>query len=254
LYQYNATAVYGKDRDTFIGKANELLEAIRIERDEVEARPIIFLCHSMGGLLVKQALINAHNNPKYTPIKAATSGLAFFATPHNGGDWKLVSLGTMASKIAMTAGFQKGDDVMEVLKSGSMFSDILEEHWRHQLLEYDIVSFWGGLDDVSFAIHGVKYRAFADFQKVVPRKSAHLGLPGSRENVVKLDADHRGVCKFGPSETDQDNLKLVRANIRDLYRVALKIGKGLALPSVVDERQATLEDNLSERWATLQGK
>ncbi|PMD15703.1 hypothetical protein NA56DRAFT_753751 [Hyaloscypha hepaticicola] len=34
LYEYNATAVYGKDKDTFIGKANELLEAIRIERDE----------------------------------------------------------------------------------------------------------------------------------------------------------------------------------------------------------------------------
>ena len=32
LYEYNATAVYGKDRDTFIGKASELLEAIRIER------------------------------------------------------------------------------------------------------------------------------------------------------------------------------------------------------------------------------
>ncbi|KAH7009229.1 uncharacterized protein B0I36DRAFT_437054 [Microdochium trichocladiopsis] len=32
LYEYNATAVYGKDRDTFVGKANELLEAIRIKR------------------------------------------------------------------------------------------------------------------------------------------------------------------------------------------------------------------------------
>jgi len=103
----------------------------------------------MGGLLVKQALINAHNNSKYTPIKAATSGLVFFATPHQGGDWKLVSLGKITSKIATTAGFQKGDDVLEVLKSGSMFSDIMNEHWRHQLLEYDIVSFWGGLDNVS---------------------------------------------------------------------------------------------------------
>ena len=32
LYEYNSTAVYGKDRDTFVGKANELLEAIIIER------------------------------------------------------------------------------------------------------------------------------------------------------------------------------------------------------------------------------
>jgi triacylglycerol esterase/lipase EstA (alpha/beta hydrolase family) len=86
LYEYNSTAAYGKDRDTFNGKANELLEAIRIERDEVESKPILLLGHSMGGLLIKQALITAHNNPKYTSIKDATTGLAFFATSHNGGD------------------------------------------------------------------------------------------------------------------------------------------------------------------------
>ncbi|KAH8910260.1 hypothetical protein BR93DRAFT_470807 [Coniochaeta sp. PMI_546] len=235
LYQYNATAAHGKDRDTFFGKANELLEAIRIERDEVESRPIIFLCHGVGGLLVKQALINAHNNPKYTPIKAATSGLAFFATPHDSEDWKLVSLGTMAAKIATTAGFQKGDDVMKVLKCGSMFADILQEHWRHQLLDYDIVSFWGAFDDV------------------VPKESARFGLPGSRENVVKLNADHRDICKFGSSETDQDNLKLVRGNIKDLYRSALKTGKAMALPSVVDEGETTLEDHLPQRFAALYG-
>jgi triacylglycerol esterase/lipase EstA (alpha/beta hydrolase family) len=149
LYEYNATAVYEKDKDTFIGKANELLEAIRIERDEVESRPILLLGHSLGGLLIKQALINAHNNPKYTPIKDATTGLAFFATPHHGGDWMLVSLGGVVAKIATAVGFQKGDNVLETLKNGSIFSEIIQEHWRHQLLKYDIISFWGALDQVS---------------------------------------------------------------------------------------------------------
>lgn len=148
LYEYNSTAVYGKDRDTFIGKANELLEAIRIERDDMESRPILLLGHSMGGLLIKQALINAHNNPKYTPIKDATTGLAFFATPHNGGDRMLVSLGGMVAKIATALGFQKGDDVLETLKSGSIFSEIMQQHWRHQLLKYDFISFWGAVDEV----------------------------------------------------------------------------------------------------------
>jgi triacylglycerol esterase/lipase EstA (alpha/beta hydrolase family) len=148
LYEYNSTAVYGKDRDTFIGKANELLEAIRIERDDMESRPILLLGHSMGGLLIKQALINAHNNPKYTPIKDATTGLAFFATPHNGGDRVLVSLGGMVAKIATALGFQKGDDVLETLKSGSIFSEIMQQHWRHQLLKYEFVSFWGAVDEV----------------------------------------------------------------------------------------------------------
>ncbi|KAH8591174.1 hypothetical protein B0O99DRAFT_744603 [Bisporella sp. PMI_857] len=203
LYQYSSTAVYGKDRDTFIGKANELLEAIRIERCDVESGPILFLGHSMGGLLIKQALINAHSNPKYTLIKDATTGLAFFATPHSGGDWLVVSLGGVAAKIATAIGFQKGDDVLETLKKGSIFSDIMREHWRHQLLKYNIVSFWGALDSI------------------VPVESARFGMPGDRENVVKLNADHSTVCKFGPSLADQDNFKLVQSNIRDLYRSAL---------------------------------
>ncbi len=103
----------------------------------------------MGGLLIKQALINAHNNVKYASIKDATTGLAFFATPHNGGDWKLVSLGSVAAKIATAVGFQQGDDVMETLKRGSIFSDIMQELFKQQLMNYDIISFWGALDSVS---------------------------------------------------------------------------------------------------------
>ncbi|KAI1500990.1 hypothetical protein F5X99DRAFT_219281 [Biscogniauxia marginata] len=145
LYEYNATAVYGGDRDSFSGRASEFLEEIRVERYGIESRPIIFIGHSMGGLLIKQALINARHNPKYTPIKDATSGLAFFATPHKGGNQALVSLGAITTKIASLAGFHTGHDLLETLKSGSIFSDIMHEHWRHQLLHYDIISFWGAL-------------------------------------------------------------------------------------------------------------
>jgi triacylglycerol esterase/lipase EstA (alpha/beta hydrolase family) len=151
LYEYNSTAVYGKDRSTFIDKANEFLEAIRTKRGDVEDRPLLLLGHSLGGLLIKQALINAHNNPKYTQIMNATKGLAFFATPHGGVNETLVQLGGVVAKIAINLGFQNGDDVLETLKAGSIFTDIMHEHWRHQLLKYDIVSFWGALDDVSAA-------------------------------------------------------------------------------------------------------
>jgi triacylglycerol esterase/lipase EstA (alpha/beta hydrolase family) len=148
IYEYNATAVYGKDKSTFVDKSNELLEALRAERDD-EERPILFLAHSMGGLLVKQALINAGMNPKYRMIKDMTKGIAFFATPHHGGDMTLVGLGSIATRIARSAGLQQGDDVLETLKSGSIFSDVIHEHWRHQMVEYNIISFWGALDTVS---------------------------------------------------------------------------------------------------------
>ena len=73
-------------------------------------------------------------------------------TLYNGGDSVRVGLGCVAVNIATTLGFQKGDDLLEVLRKGSMFSENMQEQWRHQLLEYDIVSFWGTLDHVSRAL------------------------------------------------------------------------------------------------------
>ncbi|KAK8035434.1 P-loop containing nucleoside triphosphate hydrolase protein [Apiospora rasikravindrae] len=205
LYEYNATLVYGKDRGTFIDKASELLEAIAVKRRSAnETRPIIFLCHSMGGLLVGQALINAHNNPHYTSIKDATSGLVFFATPQRGGESKLVGLGSIVSNIAKTMNWQKGSGVMEVLKDGNLFSEVLQEHRRHQFPQYDIVSFWGAFDDV------------------VPPDSSRLSLSGDNENIVKLNADHSKVCKFGLDQDGRDNLETVQHNINEVYVKALK--------------------------------
>ena len=107
----------------------------------------------MGGLLIKQALINANNNPRYAQIKSSTTGLAFFATPHGGGNKVLVSIGGIVAKVAISMGFQKGDNVLETLKDGNIFSDIMAEHFRHQLLSYKIVSFWGVRDSVSCLEH-----------------------------------------------------------------------------------------------------
>jgi len=61
----------------------------------------------------------------------------------------LVGLGKVTANIALSLGFQKGQNVFDVLSAGSIFSDILQEHWRHQLLSYHIISFWGSEDEVS---------------------------------------------------------------------------------------------------------
>ncbi|KAL2689915.1 hypothetical protein Neosp_003979 [[Neocosmospora] mangrovei] len=222
LYEYNSTAVYGKDRTTFIDKVNAFLESMRIDRRKAPRRPLLLLGHSLGGLLIKQALINAHNNEKYEDIKLATQGLAFFATPHDGGKQSLVNIGQIAAKIALNLGFQKGDNILETLKEGSMFSDLMHEHWKQRLLEYPIVSFWGALDTLSEV-------SLIPIQ-VVPRESTSFGLPGKHENVVSLQASHGGVCKFGASQQDRDNFKLVQANIHDLYDSAIANGELVAVP------------------------
>lgn len=82
--------------------------------------------------------------------------------------------------------------------------------------------------------------------------SARLGMPGDRENVVKLTADHSTVCKFGSSQDDRDNLELVQSNIGDLYDAALKKSESLPPLTLVKMLQESRWDS-DEVDATLQG-
>ena len=72
---------------------------------------------------------------------------------------------------------------------------------------------------------------------------------------MKLNTDHKGVCKFGESQMDRDNLKLVRSNIRDIYRNTLKNRELKAIPSVIGREGGTItdEDMLRARFINLRG-
>ena len=74
------------------GNAKLLLEALVAERQDV-ARPLIFVTHSLGGLLCKQALLMAHNRPEYKSIFDAYAGIVFIGTPHKGS--KQAKLGNL---------------------------------------------------------------------------------------------------------------------------------------------------------------
>jgi hypothetical protein len=63
--------------------------------------------------------------------------LAFFATPHHGGNSTLVSLGKVAAKVATAVGFQKGNDVLEMLKDdGSILLGICAPISPRGFLDY----------------------------------------------------------------------------------------------------------------------
>jgi pimeloyl-ACP methyl ester carboxylesterase len=47
-------------------------------------RPIVFVTHSLGGIIVKEALRIAEHNDQYGPILQMTRGIIFLATPHCG--------------------------------------------------------------------------------------------------------------------------------------------------------------------------
>ncbi|HUI80782.1 MAG TPA: hypothetical protein VLY24_22810 [Bryobacteraceae bacterium] len=63
-------------------QAKNILDCLMNEN--LGVRPIIYICHSLGGILVKQALRVAQVTSQFRRIYDATRSVAFIATPHTG--------------------------------------------------------------------------------------------------------------------------------------------------------------------------
>lgn len=79
-------------------------------------RDLVFVCHSLGGLVIKQVLqiSEVRRDPRLKPISPATRGIVFLATPHSGSNVAVVAkfLG-IASKA--TAGLTTDDPWLRLL-------------------------------------------------------------------------------------------------------------------------------------------
>lgn len=75
LYEH-PEAAGGTTLSTLADALLEDLEALR--RQESAERPLLFVCHSIGGIIAKIALIKAGNDPKYRSILRDCYGVAFF--------------------------------------------------------------------------------------------------------------------------------------------------------------------------------
>ncbi|KAI1152399.1 hypothetical protein F4825DRAFT_450489 [Nemania diffusa] len=88
-YGYSSQIVSVKHltQRTLYSQSKILLSALKRFRQDVRAtgRPIIFIAHSLGGLIVKSALIYADKDDHiFNDIRICTAGVVFFGTPHQG--------------------------------------------------------------------------------------------------------------------------------------------------------------------------
>ncbi|KAK2016906.1 hypothetical protein LZ32DRAFT_523852 [Colletotrichum eremochloae] len=88
LYGYDTTLPGSLSKQSLANLGRNLVERIIAfrERDETYHRPIVFIGHSLGGLLIKEALIYAHRNriASYQQFLHTCYGLCFFGVPHLG--------------------------------------------------------------------------------------------------------------------------------------------------------------------------
>lgn len=141
LFAYNSSILANASNAPVHGHANTLLNRLHHKRrQEAERhRPIIFISHSLGGLLVKQALVEAKINPLYACIKASTYGLVFFATPHSGGN--RAGVADSAAKLCSALTGQAKNSLLETLEKASLLNEISKDHFRPQIGDYEVLTF-----------------------------------------------------------------------------------------------------------------
>ncbi|KAI1175692.1 hypothetical protein F4777DRAFT_320888 [Nemania sp. FL0916] len=103
---------------------------------ECEGRPIVFLGHCLGGLIFRQAMRFAQDNPLWWPIASNTKSLMFFGTPHGGADtegWLRVAKGYN--------GYGRGAQMIKVLANNTRDLLEIEEDYRRLVSKYTIVNF-----------------------------------------------------------------------------------------------------------------
>ena len=111
-------------------KALDLLNRLSAKRnDDTPKWPIVFICHSLGGIVVKKALILAHERssyPEFDDILANTKAIAFLAVPHKGsgsawwGDFAANALKGASIGLSTNSAL-----VADLRKNSSALTDIL---------------------------------------------------------------------------------------------------------------------------------
>ena len=102
--------------------AGDFLVSLEAERRLESSRPLLFIAHSLGGIVVKEALrrsrgFETHQN-RLGSIYESTSGIIFFGTPHGGADPR-GPLQHIAEKAIRAAGFTVNEQIVNTLLPSS---------------------------------------------------------------------------------------------------------------------------------------
>lgn len=182
---------------------NSFLRAVGRARIGCRQRPIVFVAHSLGGLVVKQALIEARKQtyePDLRDIYSSTHAIIFFGTPHRGSD--LASWSLLLSDIAEAAQLDTNNAILRDLDptSGSSkleemrldFDDILRD--SHRSKDLQVYSFQEEEGMTGIKMFGNKVR--------------------SRSRIPGAPRDVNAMRQSQPSSTQSQHIQVISVRVR----------------------------------------
>ncbi|KFY31766.1 hypothetical protein V493_00848 [Pseudogymnoascus sp. VKM F-4281 (FW-2241)] len=184
IYGYNSKlSTHGID--TIMDYGRGLIEELKKARntEELRKRPLFFIAHSFGGIILAHCLIKAvqadeDDHPTIASLYRATYGMLLFGIPHKG----LVV--DDIQKMVAGQGNHPRSALLEQIRSKS------------DLLAFQLDDFRNLIRDRKVDSESRRWRRTGDFVTAVDADSALLHLPPSIEDKIPLDADHSMMVKF----------------------------------------------------------
>ena len=202
-------------QNTIHQHAGDLLSDLADMRNG-DATPIIFVAHSLGGIIVKDALNQSRSvvGSRLKSIIPTVRAVCFLGTPHRGS--KAATLGKIAYRITTVATKRPNTQLLQGLEKNSETLDRIADDFTQTLLEYNIQLY-------SFREEKETRRYLLFNVMVVDAFSAKIGH--AKEEVGSIPASHSAMSKF---RSRQDvGFKRVSAQLRRWIAEITKTDDGM---------------------------
>lgn len=140
LFSYNSNVGIQSSSAGVREQVENLLRNLLLERENQNARPIIFIAHSLGGIIVKEALVQAKLRDKYISLYNSTYGIAFFGTPHRG--CPLAGIGDIIVKVVGALLKNPSNTYMRALKKDDLYSSELHDNFQQLVENFKYLNFY----------------------------------------------------------------------------------------------------------------
>ncbi|ORY70348.1 uncharacterized protein BCR38DRAFT_471661 [Pseudomassariella vexata] len=220
LYGYDTTLLKNTSKASIEDLGQRLLESLIAFRtsDKTERRSVVFIGHSLGGLLIKEALLRAYWSPdvnkEHKLLYTICNGLLFFGVPNHGlRNEKLSSIISGQPNQALINSL-----VVDNESEPSPFLRRLSADFARCFKgQQRVISFYERKLSTTVEMHlDGKLRKSGPLALMVTKQSAtSTGLTAvPDEDNIPFDTDHSGLVKY--EDRGQDAYHIVKERLRTL--------------------------------------
>lgn len=292
--------IYGYDTELFKSHSFQDLDDIawsfiaslkELRRSLPPAKPLIFLAHSLGGIVLKRALVllALEGNDEEKMILESVKGLVFFGVPHRGME--------ISHFLAMVARQPNEDLISRALSPDSALLPELDKQFSEIALRIDpnirfvYETAESQMTEASLPAHspqqllifgqqtstGKWVRSETSYAVLVNKDSAVP--PGTlRRNAIAVNKDHSNMVKFGEddpvyqilmsfifdlskdtdsqirSQVDPTSLNPVQRGVRTFSTIPFPQDPGfVGREEILAQLESEFANPKSQRWASLYG-